>query len=228
MPALRICGRRWRLDSDDLAIPFVLYVFLHVAALLTLSVIYLPSASTSFGTRHSIKLLNSSNSVKNISKFNFDNITEPCLDLGSKTFFTALSIYSIELLLEFIIILFSFRGTVGNPEPRRHINKLLYFRIVIGFVEFFIWCWNLTGLIQPELIYPETSNSTSSCSIHASIQIIFITYSSIEFLLTLFLLFLTYDSMGRSNMYSYKKDENYYFKRLRFLFCCTRLSFIKR
>jgi len=113
---------------------------------------------------------------------------------------------------------------VGNPEPRRHINKLLYFRIVIGFVEFFIWCWNLTGLIQPELIYPETSNSTSSCSIHASIQIIFITYSSIEFLLTLFLLFLTYDSMGRSNMYSYKKDENYYFKRLRFLFCCTRLS----
>ena len=111
MPALRICGRRWRLDSDDLAIPFALYVFLHVAALLTLVIIYLPSADTTVGTDHSIKILNSSNLVANLSNFDFDNITESCQDLGQKTFFTATAIYSIELLLEIVIIFFSFRGT---------------------------------------------------------------------------------------------------------------------
>lgn len=41
MPALVLFGRRWRIGSDDLPIPTLIYILIHIPAILSLSLLQL-------------------------------------------------------------------------------------------------------------------------------------------------------------------------------------------
>ena len=108
MPPLKACGRTWEFGSDDLVFPGVVSVFVRTLWLLGVvgGVVIFRSPLT---CQHSHYL--------------------------SSISFAVIGLLLITILLETAITIFSARGTIVRPKPRKPIVGLLHFRVFVFLLE---------------------------------------------------------------------------------------------
>ncbi|XP_070579406.1 diacylglycerol lipase-beta-like isoform X2 [Ptychodera flava] len=112
MPGLVACGRRWEIGSDDLVFPGLASVFIRVAWIIAISVVY------------------------QIHRANLSSCNGGDFLLSYLT--GVLIILAIVIALELVIVYISMQGTVINTYPRRHLPIFLYIRLAL-FIPEIIW-----------------------------------------------------------------------------------------
>ncbi|CAG2189019.1 DAGL [Mytilus edulis] len=120
MPGIVLFQRRWSFGSDDLVVPAVVLLFMHIAWEIVLAVIlgvvdFEPAKTCSVG------LVNLKNYL-----------------LGY------LVMISVAIVIEVIIFWVSLRGTILHAEPRDCMQYLLYTKLVVLLFEF---SWQIVGIL---------------------------------------------------------------------------------
>ncbi|XP_069107342.1 diacylglycerol lipase-alpha-like [Argopecten irradians] len=120
MPGIVVFRRRWSFGSDDLVVPSIFLLTIHLTWTVILGVI--------------------------TGNYDFDLYKECSVGLVNLKYYLIgyLSMLASNILVEGLIFFVSMRGTILNPSPRLCMQYLLYFRLAILLVEL---AWQILGVI---------------------------------------------------------------------------------
>ncbi len=117
MPGIVVFKRRWGVGSDDLIIPALLLLLLHIAWIVVLTVV--------------------------LAVVEFDGVNT-CTSYFRYHAIGYVAILGCCAVVEAVVSWVSMRGTILNPEPRSSMQYLLYVRLVLLFLEL---AWLILGVV---------------------------------------------------------------------------------
>ncbi|XP_012940156.1 diacylglycerol lipase-alpha [Aplysia californica] len=127
MPGIVVFRRRWSVGSDDLVVPMIFMIAVHVSWLVSMAI------------------------VRGVVPF--DPAHECTVDLRD-LILGHIVIVSVSIVLETVIAIVSTRGSILTQSPRASIEYLLYARLVVGLVEL---AWLILGAVWASRHYSTCS-----------------------------------------------------------------------
>ena len=138
MPALRACCRKWEFGSDDLVFPFFGALIFRILCLIGI-LISVGYFRESYGCPESRLLVGFT--------------------------FSVLTIIIVAIVVDFLVLVFSARGTIVRPRGRWPVKHLLHLRLLVFLVEILLLVVGTVIAIKPDIggggaLLPSSSNAT--------------------------------------------------------------------